>query len=268
MYFCPYNKQCPLELNSPPQDQSLFQYPDSNKYRIKSGDTFYRISKFYNVSPDDLLDLNPEVDPDKLQIGQVIYIPVTPPVSACSPGSNSYIVQKGDTFYKIAKKFNLPISALIKANPRVNPDALLTGLSICIPKLFNKYSNSEYGVNLMYPLRWIKTNNERYEGIDGFFKISALFSADDIEEICRQEARHRLKPYGAKPTITKAIVNGQLACYVFPSSDQPMEMHEQAALVVEYPKQVEIAGQECNYFILWADKSHIRSLASSLDFME
>ena len=44
-----------------------------------------------------------------------------------------YTIQSGDTFYKIALKFNLSLSSLIAANPRVDPNQLRTGQQIYIP---------------------------------------------------------------------------------------------------------------------------------------
>lgn len=48
-------------------------------YTIRAGDTFYNIARRQNISLDALLAANPGVDPDRLQIGQVICLPTTPP---------------------------------------------------------------------------------------------------------------------------------------------------------------------------------------------
>ena len=45
-------------------------------YTIQSGDTFAKLARRYNVKPEDLVKLNPDVNPTKLQIGQEIKIPV------------------------------------------------------------------------------------------------------------------------------------------------------------------------------------------------
>jgi len=46
-----------------------------SEYKIKSGDTFYRIGKDFGVSVSDIQKLNPTVDSAKLKIGQSISIP-------------------------------------------------------------------------------------------------------------------------------------------------------------------------------------------------
>lgn len=44
-------------------------------YTIKAGDTFYQISRRYGISLDDLLRANPNVDPDRLYVGQIVCVP-------------------------------------------------------------------------------------------------------------------------------------------------------------------------------------------------
>lgn len=51
----------------------------------------------------------------------------------CPAGTFSYIVRAGDTFWILAERFNTTVSAIQRANPNVNPNALQIGQSICIP---------------------------------------------------------------------------------------------------------------------------------------
>lgn len=44
-------------------------------YTIRAGDTFFALSRRYNVSVGSIIAANPGVDPDRLVIGQVICIP-------------------------------------------------------------------------------------------------------------------------------------------------------------------------------------------------
>lgn len=48
--------------------------------------------------------------------------------------SKAYKIQNGDTFAKLAKKFNVSIDALLKANPQANPSRLKIGQEIVIPQ--------------------------------------------------------------------------------------------------------------------------------------
>lgn len=108
--------------------------PEGNYYRIQPGDMFYKIAAYYNVSVDDLLEANPGVDPNRLYIGQVICIPLATPPGTCPENSEAYIIQAGDTFYKLAQQFNTTIDEIVRLNPGLNPYALLIGQKMCIPK--------------------------------------------------------------------------------------------------------------------------------------
>ena len=52
---------------------------------------------------------------------------------SCPPGTFSYVIQSGDNFYHLAMKFKTTISALVSANPNVDPRLLQIGQSLCIP---------------------------------------------------------------------------------------------------------------------------------------
>ncbi|WP_246579258.1 LysM peptidoglycan-binding domain-containing protein [Alkaliphilus flagellatus] len=109
--------------------------PGGNYYTIRAGDTFFSIARRFNVSLDALLNANPNVNPDALYIGQVICIPgpTPPPPVTCPAGTMPYIIRAGDTFFSIARRFNVSLDALIAANPNVDPDNLMIGQRICIP---------------------------------------------------------------------------------------------------------------------------------------
>lgn len=52
---------------------------------------------------------------------------------SCPPGTTSYTIRSGDTFYQIAIRNNITLDALIRANPGVDPNRLFIGQIICIP---------------------------------------------------------------------------------------------------------------------------------------
>lgn len=249
--FCPNFNQC----------------PEGNSYEVQAGDTLYAISRFYNVSLDDLVEANPDAEPELITPGQIICIPLAAPPTNCPTGATTYVVQKGDSIYSIAKRNKMRLSSLLKANPNVNPDALLIGQSICIPVISSTYINKTYKVMLIYPYRWSKIDNNRYAGIDGFFHVSAISSDATLEEVCSSEAHYKLKPYGTHPTITSTTVAGQEACLIIPSTDQPMEMRSQSALIAKYGKPVEIESSSYQFLIIWTDKNHLRDLANTLEFL-
>lgn len=53
--------------------------------------------------------------------------------STCPAGSESYRVQRGDSFYLIARKFGISVRALMNANPAIAAGRLLVGDILCVP---------------------------------------------------------------------------------------------------------------------------------------
>ena len=58
---------------------------------------------------------------------------IDPGASNCPAGSQSYRVQRGDSFYLIARKFGISVRALMNANPAISAGRLLVGDILCVP---------------------------------------------------------------------------------------------------------------------------------------
>ncbi|CCQ95398.1 Peptidoglycan-binding lysin domain protein [[Clostridium] ultunense Esp] len=107
--------------------------PNGFLYTIRPGDTFFRLSQQFGVSVDAIIRANPGVDPNRLQIGQMICIPsAVTPTPPC-PNGFLYVVRAGDTFFRLSQQFGVSVDAIIRANPGVDPNRLQIGQVICIP---------------------------------------------------------------------------------------------------------------------------------------
>lgn len=98
---------------------------DTELYQVKSGDTLYSIAKKYNISVNELKTIN-NLSNDNLAIGQLLNVP-----SGLSL-VNSYVVEKGDTLYSIAKKFDISVNKLKEYN-NLTSNLLNVGQKIIIP---------------------------------------------------------------------------------------------------------------------------------------
>ncbi|MFY9134831.1 MAG: LysM peptidoglycan-binding domain-containing protein [Bacillota bacterium] len=111
--------------------------PGGFLYEIRAGDTFYALARRYGTTVEAITAANPGVDPRRLQIGQLICIPVavpTPPVPpVLCPGGTPYVIRQGDTLYRIAQRYGTTVDALLRANPGIDPMNLQIGQVICIP---------------------------------------------------------------------------------------------------------------------------------------
>lgn len=120
-----------LETNSNVDINQIF-CPGGTVYTIRPGDTLFSLARRFNTSIQDIVNANPGIDPNNLQIGQQICIPVAPTPRPC-PGGFLYTIRAGDTFFSIARRFGISVDALIAANPGVDPNRLQIGQQICVP---------------------------------------------------------------------------------------------------------------------------------------
>lgn len=112
----------------------------TSPYQIKMGDTLGRIAVKFNTTVEALLELNPEINPNALAIGQTICVTSSQPPDTPCPTLNSYVVRKGDTFYTISKAFEITVADLQQANPTVNPNNIYDGLTLCLPTIPSPFS--------------------------------------------------------------------------------------------------------------------------------
>ncbi len=86
-------------------------------YTVESGDTLYKIANRFNISVEDIIELN-NLNSTILTVGQQLLIPseiiIEEPYIPIDP--NTYQVQPGDTLYKIANNFNTTVDEIKKLN--------------------------------------------------------------------------------------------------------------------------------------------------------
>lgn len=104
-----------------------------NYHVVKAGDTHYKLSQIYNISIESIIKANPNINPNFLMVGQIICIPISPK-EKCPENASKYTIKEGDTLYSIAKMKNIPLNILIKTNPNIEPNNLILGETLCIPK--------------------------------------------------------------------------------------------------------------------------------------
>lgn len=104
---------------------------------VKKGDTLYLLSQKYNVALDKLIAANPQItNPDKLDIGMKVKIPAEPVTPKPEGMLHSHKVQQGDSLWKLAQAWGVPLKDMINANPQLkNPNALLVGETVYIPSM-------------------------------------------------------------------------------------------------------------------------------------
>ena len=100
------------------------------EYTIQSGDTLAKIAETFGTTVEALAKLNGIADPDTIFAGDILKLPF----SAKKQEMTKYIVEEGDTLWKIAKRFNVKVVDLINLNRLTNPDCIAIGQVIIIPE--------------------------------------------------------------------------------------------------------------------------------------
>ncbi|MGI5840444.1 MAG: LysM peptidoglycan-binding domain-containing protein, partial [bacterium] len=101
-------------------------------YTIRAGDTCFNLAQRFGTTVQAILNLNPGLDCNNLQVGRIICIPSTPPPT-CPPGSFAYTIRAGDTCFNLAQRFGTTVQAIQAINPGLNCNNLQIGQVICIP---------------------------------------------------------------------------------------------------------------------------------------
>lgn len=133
--------------------------PNTSKdyYIVQKGDSLWSISKKYNLSVDELKDIN-NLNSNLLSIGQKLLI-------NNNEKNDYYIVKKGDTLYQIAKNNNTTVNEIIELNKLPNSN-LSIGQKLLIPSSEKVYivqkGDTLYQISKKYnvPVDVIMTKNK------------------------------------------------------------------------------------------------------------
>lgn len=113
------------------KDTSNETETDNNKYyTVKSGDTLYGIARKYNLTVNELKNMN-KLTNNTLQIGQKLIVGQN-----IADSNNIYIVKSGDTLYSIANKNGTTVDEIKKIN-NLASNNLSIGQEIILPTSTN-----------------------------------------------------------------------------------------------------------------------------------
>ena len=115
---------------------------------VKTGDTVSSIARKHKMSPSQVIALNNLSDPSKIQIGQSLKVSSGSPAPAPAPSTpakvaekkpatpaassktSDYLIQRGDTFYSIARKHKMTVTKLRSLNPDIKTHLITTGSTL------------------------------------------------------------------------------------------------------------------------------------------
>jgi putative chitinase len=116
-------------------------------YRVVGGDTLSAIARRFDTTTVALQRTNGLGRSSLIRIGQVLEVgsggawtPLvwTPPpapqlVAASRDGNRVHVIRKGETLYRIARRYGLSVAAIAAANDLASPNRILVGTALAIP---------------------------------------------------------------------------------------------------------------------------------------
>lgn len=166
---------------------------EGESYTIQTKDNYYRISKQFGITQQELFALNPGLEEKGLKPGETIKVKKLNTETVSEPVNNktkidsgneratentsaavtvsqdeyvTYTVQQGDTVFSIVNKYGISIDELIALNPDLSK-GLKTGMVLKIKKLdpgYVKKSGDALSVVLMLPFGY-NTNETQYRAM-------------------------------------------------------------------------------------------------------
>lgn len=119
---------------------ALAQTPAAQSYTVVAGDTLGEIATRYGVSVEALVAANGLLDPNQLEVGQVLVIPsAAAPDQADDPGltaADTTVVRArpGDTLAAIAARYGQPLETLTSLNALGDSARLFPGQPLLLPR--------------------------------------------------------------------------------------------------------------------------------------
>jgi len=124
----------------PPELEETPGAPETSTYQVQEGDTLGTIALRFNTDLQTLINLNPDIDPDLLSVGQDVIVPAaqTETETVAPPSEDfgnliEYQVVSGDTLFSIAERFNSSVNAIVAENNLENANDIRAGDTLLIP---------------------------------------------------------------------------------------------------------------------------------------
>ena len=108
------------------------------RYTVQKGDTLFQIAKRFDTTVNMIARYNGIVDPDRIQEGQLLRIPVSEIPEMCRKKevpTVDHLVKKGDTLASIALMHGVGVERIAAFNGLEDPDRIQEGQVLQIPVL-------------------------------------------------------------------------------------------------------------------------------------
>ncbi len=127
-----------------------------DKYSIKSGETLDHVAKMFNTNVGVLKSINNIYYDEQIRAGMEVIVPKNQ-----DNYFNYYVIEKGDTLYEIARKYNINPELLASMNGLDMDDFIYPNQEILIPKSGYSYYITKEGDTLETVSNTFKINQNK-----------------------------------------------------------------------------------------------------------
>lgn len=135
-----------------------------DKYLVKSSDNLKIIAEKFNTNVLTLMDLNNLFSENDLRAGMELVVPKNK-----EQYFNIYVIESGDSLYKIAEKYNINPTLLASLNGLDMDDYIYPGQELLIPKSGYSY--------------YITAEGDTIDSVASLFKVSTIDLLNQNETI-------------------------------------------------------------------------------------
>lgn len=109
-------------------------FAQNTSHSVMRGETIYSIARQYSVSVESLVKANEITDPSNVRVGTLLVIPAqTASVSPLAVGYHT--VMSGETYFGIARKYNISVETLLALNERTSNTVLRVNEQLTVAAL-------------------------------------------------------------------------------------------------------------------------------------
>lgn len=120
-----------------PVEPQVEPEPAVQTHIVQAGESLGSIATFYNISADELAQLNGIANPNALYVGQELMLTPDAKVLEEVPVSDEvevkHIIQAGDTLFRLSLQYGITLDELLAANEISNAELVFVGQEIVIP---------------------------------------------------------------------------------------------------------------------------------------
>lgn len=122
-------------------EEAVSDLGDEVAHLVVKGDTLHKIARKYEVTVDEIIREN-RIKGDRIVVGELLIIPNTrveredsfSKIFDFTEEMTTYLVQKGDTLGKIARRYNSTVKRIAEINNIKNRNRIKIGQKLLIPK--------------------------------------------------------------------------------------------------------------------------------------